>query len=98
MSKAPGSASEYDGSGAWFKIKDWGKHPFSVTHNTQTNHLATTGPTFSGGSATWNMASTLFCPNDTITPQEKQRKKEKRKKRKPQLTYPVSSVVYRRDS
>jgi hypothetical protein len=26
MSKAPGSASDYDGSGGWFKIKDWGKH------------------------------------------------------------------------
>ncbi|KAK4034541.1 glycosyl hydrolase family 61-domain-containing protein [Parachaetomium inaequale] len=38
MSKAPGAASEYDGSGGWFKIKDW-------------------GPTFSGGSATWNMAT-----------------------------------------
>ncbi|KAH6630789.1 glycoside hydrolase family 61 protein [Chaetomium sp. MPI-SDFR-AT-0129] len=24
MSKAPGSASDYDGSGGWFKIKDWG--------------------------------------------------------------------------
>ncbi|KAL2160966.1 hypothetical protein VTH06DRAFT_8678 [Thermothelomyces fergusii] len=24
MSKAPGSASNYDGSGGWFKIKDWG--------------------------------------------------------------------------
>lgn len=23
MSKAPGTAAEYDGSGAWFKIKDW---------------------------------------------------------------------------
>jgi hypothetical protein len=26
MSKAPGSAADYDGSGGWFKIKDWGKH------------------------------------------------------------------------
>lgn len=26
MSKAPGSAKDYDGSGNWFKIKDWGKH------------------------------------------------------------------------
>lgn len=25
MSKAPGTAAEYDGSGAWFKIKDWGE-------------------------------------------------------------------------
>ncbi|KAK4099403.1 carbohydrate-binding module family 1 protein [Parathielavia hyrcaniae] len=24
MSKAPGKASDYDGSGGWFKIKDWG--------------------------------------------------------------------------
>ncbi|KAL2256705.1 hypothetical protein VTK26DRAFT_1256 [Humicola hyalothermophila] len=24
MSKAPGAASDYDGSGGWFKIKDWG--------------------------------------------------------------------------
>jgi hypothetical protein len=24
LSKAPGSASDYDGSGSWFKIKDWG--------------------------------------------------------------------------
>lgn len=24
MSKAPGSAASYDGSGGWFKIKDWG--------------------------------------------------------------------------
>ncbi|VBB73143.1 Putative Glycoside Hydrolase Family 61 [Podospora comata] len=24
LSKAPGSASSYDGSGTWFKIKDWG--------------------------------------------------------------------------
>jgi hypothetical protein len=24
MSKAPGSASDYDGSGGWFKVKDWG--------------------------------------------------------------------------
>ncbi|KAK4127011.1 carbohydrate-binding module family 1 protein [Parathielavia appendiculata] len=24
MSKAPGKASDYDGSGSWFKIKDWG--------------------------------------------------------------------------
>ena len=24
MSKAPGSASNYDGSGGWFKVKDWG--------------------------------------------------------------------------
>jgi hypothetical protein len=24
MSKAPGSAADYDGSGGWFKIKDWG--------------------------------------------------------------------------
>jgi hypothetical protein len=24
MSKAPGKAVEYDGSGPWFKIKDWG--------------------------------------------------------------------------
>jgi hypothetical protein len=24
MSKAPSSASSYDGSGGWFKIKDWG--------------------------------------------------------------------------
>ncbi|KAK8042377.1 glycoside hydrolase family 61 protein [Apiospora phragmitis] len=24
MSKAPGSVAEYDGSGGWFKIKDWG--------------------------------------------------------------------------
>ncbi|KAK3366771.1 glycoside hydrolase family 61 protein [Lasiosphaeria ovina] len=37
MSKAPGAASDYDGSGGWFKIYDW-------------------GPSFSGGSATWNMA------------------------------------------
>lgn len=26
MSKAPGAASDYDGSGGWFKIKDWGTH------------------------------------------------------------------------
>jgi hypothetical protein len=25
MSKAPGAASDYDGSGGWFKIKDWGE-------------------------------------------------------------------------
>ncbi len=24
MSKAPGAAADYDGSGGWFKIKDWG--------------------------------------------------------------------------
>jgi hypothetical protein len=24
MSQAPGAASDYDGSGPWFKIKDWG--------------------------------------------------------------------------
>lgn len=24
MSKAPGAASDYDGSRGWFKIKDWG--------------------------------------------------------------------------
>ncbi|KAJ4290071.1 hypothetical protein N0V88_006576 [Collariella sp. IMI 366227] len=24
MSKAPGAVSDYDGSGGWFKIKDWG--------------------------------------------------------------------------
>lgn len=24
MSKAPGSAADYDGSGQWFKIYDWG--------------------------------------------------------------------------
>lgn len=24
MSKAPGSVSDYDGSGGWFKIQDWG--------------------------------------------------------------------------
>ena len=29
MSKAPGAASDYDGSGGWFKIKDWGtRTPF----------------------------------------------------------------------
>ena len=39
MSKAPGSASSYDGSGGWFKIKDF-------------------GPTFNGGSASWNLGST----------------------------------------
>jgi hypothetical protein len=39
MSKAPGSASDYDGSGGWFKIKD-------------------IGPTFSGGSATWDLGTT----------------------------------------
>lgn len=27
MSKAPGSASAYDGSGTWFKIKDYGMLP-----------------------------------------------------------------------
>ncbi|CAI4217785.1 unnamed protein product [Parascedosporium putredinis] len=26
MSKAPGAVEEYDGSGAWFKIFDWGKN------------------------------------------------------------------------
>ena len=25
MSKAPGAAADYDGSGQWFKIKDWGE-------------------------------------------------------------------------
>ena len=31
MSKAPGKASDYDGSGGWFKIKDWGTpSPFSL--------------------------------------------------------------------
>ncbi|KAI1347881.1 endoglucanase II [Xylaria sp. FL0043] len=39
MSKAPGAAADYDGSGEWFKIKDF-------------------APTFSGGSATWDMAQT----------------------------------------
>jgi len=39
MSKAPGSAAEYDGSGGWFKVKD-------------------IGPTFSGGSATWDLGTT----------------------------------------
>jgi len=29
MSKAPGSASSYDGSGNWFKIKDWSVTDFS---------------------------------------------------------------------
>lgn len=38
MSKAPGAASSYDGSGGWFKIKD-------------------IGPSFSGGSATWDLGS-----------------------------------------
>lgn len=32
MSKAPGSAKDYDGSGNWFKIKDWGKHLLSITN------------------------------------------------------------------
>jgi hypothetical protein len=27
MSKAPGKAADYDGSGGWFKIKDWGMPP-----------------------------------------------------------------------
>ncbi|KAI8627609.1 endoglucanase II [Xylariaceae sp. FL1651] len=39
MSKAPSTAAAYDGSGEWFKIKDF-------------------APTFSGGSATWDMAQT----------------------------------------
>ncbi|EAQ89440.1 hypothetical protein CHGG_06059 [Chaetomium globosum CBS 148.51] len=39
MSKAPGAASSYDGSGGWFKIKD-------------------IGPSFSGGSATWDLGTT----------------------------------------
>ncbi|KAF3014795.1 hypothetical protein E8E14_011518 [Neopestalotiopsis sp. 37M] len=37
MSKAPGAASDYDGSGEWFKILD-------------------IGPTFSGSTATWDLA------------------------------------------
>ena len=39
MSKAPGDASAYDGSGDWFKIAD-------------------IGPTFSGGTATWDLSQT----------------------------------------
>ncbi|KAK2775510.1 hypothetical protein FQN52_003979 [Onygenales sp. PD_12] len=39
MSKAPGAAAEYDGSGDWFKIKE-------------------IGPTFNGGSATWDLSTT----------------------------------------
>ncbi|KAI0397967.1 endoglucanase II [Xylariaceae sp. FL0594] len=39
LSKAPGKAADYDGSGEWFKIKD-------------------IGPTFNGGSATWDLEQT----------------------------------------
>ncbi|KAI0424246.1 endoglucanase II [Xylaria sp. FL1042] len=39
MSKAPGAAADYDGSGEWFKIKDF-------------------APTFSGGTATWDLSQT----------------------------------------
>ncbi|KAI1261280.1 endoglucanase II [Xylariaceae sp. FL1019] len=39
MSKAPAAASDYDGSGEWFKIYDF-------------------APTFSGGSATWDLSQT----------------------------------------
>ncbi|KAL2153428.1 hypothetical protein VTH82DRAFT_4583 [Thermothelomyces myriococcoides] len=31
MSKAPGAAADYDGSGPWFKIKDWGPQGTSWT-------------------------------------------------------------------
>jgi len=31
MSKAPGAAADYDGSGPWFKIKDWGPDGYSWT-------------------------------------------------------------------
>jgi hypothetical protein len=33
MSKAPGKASDYDGSGGWFKIKDWGNHPYQPLYH-----------------------------------------------------------------
>lgn len=48
MSKAPGSAAEYDGSGGWFKVKD-------------------IGPTFSGGSATWDLGS-MSCSDRPFIP------------------------------
>ena len=31
MSKAPGAAADYDGSGPWFKTKDWGTFRAVVT-------------------------------------------------------------------
>ncbi|KAI0177938.1 fungal cellulose binding domain-containing protein [Pestalotiopsis sp. NC0098] len=54
MSKAPGAASDYDGSGEWFKIHD-------------------DGPTFSGSTATWDLAQsysytipTCIAPGDYL--------------------------------
>ncbi|RYP04865.1 hypothetical protein DL764_004188 [Monosporascus ibericus] len=57
MSKAPGNAADYDGSGDWFKIKDFGEQvrPYRERKNKLT---ATTGPEFQGNSANWPMYQT----------------------------------------
>ena len=39
MSKAPGAAADYDGSGQWFKIYDWGmKVPRKASESTRTHN------------------------------------------------------------
>jgi hypothetical protein len=36
MSKAPGYVKDYDGSGDWFKINDWGKISSLSSHTIDT--------------------------------------------------------------
>ncbi|KLP05638.1 Uncharacterized protein Y057_10198 [Fusarium fujikuroi] len=55
MSKAPSTASSYDGSGGWFKIKDWGMMLPSRRINRRAANNGLTGPTFSGSTSTWPM-------------------------------------------
>ncbi|KAI1207513.1 glycoside hydrolase family 61 protein [Annulohypoxylon truncatum] len=56
MSKAPGATSDYDASGEWFKIKDFGKYCSLIHFKDDYNSLVIIAPDFSSGEAVWDMS------------------------------------------